>query len=299
MAFLEFHACIFTILLFPSFPPFSLVLFLVSSAMASTMATAKLTVNVLDVNDNTPRFRPFGVTYFTERILEGATEGTTLISISAVDPDKGANGQITYELLNLSPEGYACLEDQSAGRWPERVGVLGQVGGPAQVSHFRVCHPPGKVVANRTVDYEEVQWLNFTVRASDNGSPRRSAEIPVYLQIVDINDNNPVFSQPSYQVSWDPPSKFMWGSERTGTELEVPQGHLIFPLSVLELAEEDGQPTNALCANISFWGQLWPPLGATLTLGYHLLNQQVMQDLPAPFSCRKLSLRTCHWVRSS
>ncbi|XP_065527088.1 cadherin-23 isoform X2 [Lathamus discolor] len=136
-----------------------------------SVPNAKLTVNVLDVNDNTPRFRPFGVTYFTEKILEGATQGTTLISISAVDPDKGANGQITYELLNLSPEGYACLEDQSAG----------------------------KVVANRTVDYEEVQWLNFTVRASDNGSPRRSAEIPVYLQIVDINDNNPVFSQPSYQ----------------------------------------------------------------------------------------------------
>uniref|UniRef100_A0A8C3N8H9 Cadherin-23 n=1 Tax=Geospiza parvula TaxID=87175 RepID=A0A8C3N8H9_GEOPR len=136
-----------------------------------SVPNAKLTVNVLDVNDNTPRFRPFGVTYFTERILEGATQGTTLISISAVDPDKGANGQITYELLNLSPEGYVCLEDHSAG----------------------------KVVANRTVDYEEVQWLNFTVRASDNGSPRRSAEIPVYLQIVDINDNNPVFSQPSYQ----------------------------------------------------------------------------------------------------
>ncbi|XP_068545268.1 cadherin-23 isoform X3 [Anas acuta] len=136
-----------------------------------SVPNAKLTVNVLDVNDNTPRFRPFGVTYFTERILEGATRGTTLISISAVDPDKGANGQITYELLDLSPEGYACLEDPSAG----------------------------KVVANRTVDYEEVQWLNFTVRASDNGSPRRWAEIPVYLQIVDINDNNPVFSQPSYQ----------------------------------------------------------------------------------------------------
>ncbi|XP_015721901.1 cadherin-23 isoform X5 [Coturnix japonica] len=136
-----------------------------------SVPNAKLTINVLDVNDNTPRFRPFGVTHFTERILEGATQGTTLISISAVDPDKGANGQITYELLDLSPEGYACLEDQSAG----------------------------KVVANRTVDYEEVQWLNFTVRASDNGSPRRSAEIPVYLQIVDINDNNPIFSQPSYQ----------------------------------------------------------------------------------------------------
>ncbi|NXN10050.1 CAD23 protein, partial [Indicator maculatus] len=164
-----------------------------------SVPNAKLTVNVLDVNDNTPRFRPFGVTYFTEKILEGATKGTTLISISAVDPDKGANGQITYELLNLSPEGYACLEDQSAGQWLGEVEVLGQVGGLGQVFHFRVCYPLGKVVANRTVDYEEVQWLNFTMRASDNGSPRRSAEIPVYLQIVDINDNNPVFSQPSYQ----------------------------------------------------------------------------------------------------
>lgn len=74
-------------------------------------------MNVLDVNDNTPRFRPFGATYFTERIVEGATPGTTLISVSAVDPDKGANGHITYELLNLSPEGYARLEDLQAGRW--------------------------------------------------------------------------------------------------------------------------------------------------------------------------------------
>ncbi|CAM5156712.1 unnamed protein product [Natator depressus] len=136
-----------------------------------SVPNAKLTVNVLDVNDNTPRFRPFGATYFTERIVEGATPGTTLISVSAVDPDKGANGHITYELLNLSPEGYARLEDLQAG----------------------------KIIANSTVDYEEVQWLNFTVRASDNGSPRRSAEIPVYLQIVDINDNNPIFSQTSYQ----------------------------------------------------------------------------------------------------
>ena len=58
----------------------------------------------------------------------------------------------------------------------------------------------GKVIANRTVDYEEVHWLNFTVRASDNGSPPRAAEIPVYLEIVDINDNNPIFDQLSYQV---------------------------------------------------------------------------------------------------
>lgn len=55
-------------------------------------------------------------------------------------------------------------------------------------------------MANRTVDYEQVQWLNFTVRAQDHGTPPRFAELPVYLRIVDVNDNNPVFQQPIYQV---------------------------------------------------------------------------------------------------
>lgn len=58
----------------------------------------------------------------------------------------------------------------------------------------------GKIVANQTVDFEQVQWLNFTIRAQDQGSPRRMAELPVFLRIVDVNDNNPVFLQPSYQV---------------------------------------------------------------------------------------------------
>lgn len=58
----------------------------------------------------------------------------------------------------------------------------------------------GKIIANQTVDFEQVQWLNFTIRAQDHGSPPRIAELPVFLRIVDVNDNNPVFLQPSYQV---------------------------------------------------------------------------------------------------
>lgn len=50
------------------------------------------------------------------------------------------------------------------------------------------------------MDFEQVQWLNFTIRAQDHGSPPRITELPVYLRIVDVNDNNPVFIQLSYQV---------------------------------------------------------------------------------------------------
>ncbi|XP_048060461.1 cadherin-23 isoform X2 [Megalobrama amblycephala] len=141
--------------------------------MSVSVPNAKLTINVLDVNDNAPRFRPFGVANFSERILEGAVPGTTLLSVTAVDPDKGPNGQIIYQLLHLPRGDYIRLEDPSTG----------------------------KIVANRTVDYEQVQWLNFTVRAQDHGTPPSFAELPVYLRIVDVNDNNPVFQQPLYQKS--------------------------------------------------------------------------------------------------
>ncbi|XP_067382257.1 cadherin-23 isoform X2 [Channa argus] len=139
---------------------------------SGSVPNARLTINVLDVNDNAPRFRPFGVTNFTEKILEGAQPGTTLLSVSAVDPDKGPNGQVTYQLLHLPRGGYVRLEDPATG----------------------------KIVANQTVDFEQVQWLNFTIRAQDAGTPPRITELPVYLSIVDVNDNNPVFLQPSYQV---------------------------------------------------------------------------------------------------
>ncbi|XP_055358213.1 cadherin-23 isoform X2 [Betta splendens] len=140
---------------------------------SGSVPNARLTVNVLDVNDNAPRFRPFGVTNFTEKILEGAQPGTTLLSVSAVDPDKGPNGQVTYELLHLPRGDYVRLEDPSIG----------------------------KIVANQTVDFEQVQWLNFTIRAQDHGSPPRITELPVYLSIVDVNDNNPIFLLLHYQVS--------------------------------------------------------------------------------------------------
>lgn len=81
---------------------------------------ARLTINVLDVNDNAPRFRPFGVSNYTEKILEGAQPGTTLLSVSAVDPDKGPNGQVIYQLLHLPRGGYVRLEDPSTGMTASR-----------------------------------------------------------------------------------------------------------------------------------------------------------------------------------
>lgn len=101
--------CFFVFFYFPYY---------VSNRTVSISSAARLTINVLDVNDNAPRFRPFGVSNFTEKILEGAQPGTTLLSVSAVDPDKGPNGQVIYQLLHLPRGGYVRLEDPSTGMNP-------------------------------------------------------------------------------------------------------------------------------------------------------------------------------------
>lgn len=107
MKFVFSFICIFFFFYTSNFHPVSLI--------TTFSSIARLTINVLDVNDNAPRFRPFGVSNFTEKILEGAQPGTTLLSVSAVDPDKGPNGQVIYQLLHLPRGGYVRLEDPSTG----------------------------------------------------------------------------------------------------------------------------------------------------------------------------------------
>lgn len=113
-----------------------------SNRAVSVSSTARLTINVLDVNDNAPRFRPFGVSNFTEKILEGAQPGTTLLSVSAVDPDKGPNGQVIYQLLHLPRGGYVRLEEPSTGMNPrEHLPSVLQVTGEANDANGNLCFP--------------------------------------------------------------------------------------------------------------------------------------------------------------
>lgn len=76
---------------------------------------AVLTVSVVDVNDNAPWFRPRGVAAFSDAVIEGALPGTTLLSVSAVDPDKGPNGEVSYQLLDLPAGQYVRLDDPVSG----------------------------------------------------------------------------------------------------------------------------------------------------------------------------------------
>lgn len=96
--------------------------------------------------------------------------GSLVAAILATDDDSGVNGEITY-IVN---------EDDEDG-----IFFLNPVTGVFNLT--------------RILDYESQQYYILTVRAEDGGG--QFTTIRVYFNILDVNDNPPVFSLNSYSTS--------------------------------------------------------------------------------------------------
>uniref|UniRef100_A0A8C5N4G4 Protocadherin Fat 4 n=1 Tax=Gouania willdenowi TaxID=441366 RepID=A0A8C5N4G4_GOUWI len=127
----------------------------------------RLNITVEDVNDHTPMFsRP---TYSFD-IPEDMTPGSIVAAILASDSDSGVNGEVTYSLE----------EDDEDGTF-----LLNPVTGV-----FNVTRP---------LDYETQQFYILTARAQDGGG--QSSLVRVYFNVLDVNDNPPVFNTSVYSSS--------------------------------------------------------------------------------------------------
>lgn len=93
-----------------------------------------------------------------------------MAAILATDDDSGVNGEISY----------VVEEDDGDG-----IFFLNLVTGVFNLT--------------RALDYETQQYYILTVRAEDGGG--QSTTIRAYFNILDVNDNPPVFSMSSYSTS--------------------------------------------------------------------------------------------------
>ncbi|XP_071547485.1 cadherin-23 isoform X3 [Panulirus ornatus] len=135
----------------------------IEAATGKQTATATFTVIVEDTNDNDPQFRK---SFYRRSVAENAKKGTTIVTVVADDVDR--NRTITYSLQ-----------------------------GPSEIlSLVNLDRETGEIVVADRVDREVFSWLNFTVRAIDSGVPPRSSLVDVVVQVIDENDNNPVFVNP-------------------------------------------------------------------------------------------------------
>ncbi|XP_054840814.1 protocadherin-10-like [Eublepharis macularius] len=139
----------------------------------SPLELHRVEVEVLDINDNAPRF-PWQE--YVLEVAESALPGARFPLESAQDPDVGANALRTYR---LSPNGFFSLEVQAR----------------SDGSKF------AELVLERSLDREQQRSHRLLLTALDGGLPERSGTARVLVAVLDANDNVPVFERPSYSVS--------------------------------------------------------------------------------------------------
>ncbi|CAN9511186.1 unnamed protein product [Ophioblennius macclurei] len=156
-------------------------------AKLDSVASIDVEVKVLDLNDNKPAF---DTTSYDTTVMEGMAVGTKIIQVQALDPDSGANGQVTYRLGALI---------QSDGDLDTLVGT------------FSIDSNTGWISTHKDLDHETKPSYTFTVVASDLGETLSlSSTTTVTVAVSDINDNPPRFMENQYFGSVqesDPPGE--------------------------------------------------------------------------------------------
>lgn len=129
-----------------------------------------LLLKVMDVNDCYPQFDK---NIYTVSISEDVPPGSSLVQVQARDEDEpGPNSHIKYAILRSNQHGLVSVDAQT--------GLVTTVG---------------------SLDREQQAELWFLVVASDGGEPPLSSTATVTVRLEDVNDNEPVFAQPLYNVS--------------------------------------------------------------------------------------------------
>ncbi|XP_051965501.1 protocadherin-8-like [Xyrauchen texanus] len=141
----------------------------------SIPSICRVTVEIMDVNDNAPEISITPMTSTSEGIAyitEAAAAESFVALISTTDKDSGVNGQV-----HLSLNGH---------------------------EHFKLQQAYGDtfmIITTATLDREKIPEYNLTVTAEDLGSPPFSISRQYTIRVSDENDNPPLFSKSVYELS--------------------------------------------------------------------------------------------------
>ncbi|CAJ0936120.1 unnamed protein product, partial [Mesorhabditis belari] len=135
-------------------------------AQPALSTTATLSLQILDINDHAPRFIAAQKSVLVD---EGIKKGEEVARVYAIDEDTGVNGKIRYSLEGSSD--------------------------------FEIDPETGVIIANKTLDREETQRYELTVKATDGGEPQLSAGTQMTILVRDINDNAPIFRPAEMNVT--------------------------------------------------------------------------------------------------
>ncbi|XP_070773757.1 protocadherin-16 [Enoplosus armatus] len=124
-------------------------------------------VFVTDENDNAPVFSsPSAVS-----VMEDQPVGFVILYVMARDEDEGENGRVSYRIQ----------AGNSAGR-------------------FSLNPNTGSLSILKALDREEQEVFNVTIVAEDHGIPQLSTSQVLCVQVIDVNDEAPVFQRAEFET---------------------------------------------------------------------------------------------------
>ena len=132
-------------------------------------STARVQIAVSDVNDNSPVFEPHSSTF---TILENEPAGSIITTLTAMDADSTSNAVVQYEII-----------------------------GDSQAIRAFSIGQNGVIETRESLDREVISQYELVVQASDGGTVRRSETTRLTVEVGDVIDYAPVFSQVVYEIS--------------------------------------------------------------------------------------------------
>nr|XP_022907030.1 cadherin-99C-like [Onthophagus taurus] len=128
-------------------------------------STATVNVKVTDINDKNPEFinDPYNFT-----VKEGLTN-VIVGKVEAVDADEGINAIVSYMIPTDLP--------------------------------FNIDNQTGEITTNKALDFETTKNYQFVVTAKDGALDPRIATATVTVNVLDVEDELPVFSKDQYEAT--------------------------------------------------------------------------------------------------
>ncbi|XP_005722938.1 protocadherin-19 isoform X4 [Pundamilia nyererei] len=135
----------------------------------SIPAHCKVTVNVMDTNDNPPVISLLSLNTEMVEVSENAQRGYVIALVRVSDKDSGANGKVQCRLQGNVP--FRLQEYESFST----------------------------ILVDGRLDREQKDTYNLTIQAEDSGIPPLRATKSLVVKVTDENDNPPHFLKPHYQ----------------------------------------------------------------------------------------------------
>ncbi|KAF7641129.1 hypothetical protein LDENG_00292750, partial [Lucifuga dentata] len=141
--------------------------------LENPMEMFRITIEITDINDNAPSFVSSEKRF---EISESAFIGSKFVLEKAVDADIGSNSLQSYS-INPTENFILKLENQADGS--KKVEMLLQ----------------------KPLDREHQEQISLLLTALDGGQPSMSGTMQIIVNVLDVNDNAPIFTKLIYKAA--------------------------------------------------------------------------------------------------